>query len=392
MFEFLLPLLTLLLFAKGFGEIFHHYGFSPIIGEVAVGVVFGPAVFGWFRPDAYIESVAMLGLIMLMLTSGMNSRVDLFKKVKFKATVVALGGMGVSFFLSFLVVYAGGYGVLPALFVAAALSNTATEIVARVTEGHHLHQLFVGAALIDDILAVYVLGVLSSIAIKGQIDTIGILWTTFGILMFFLFVGLVSYELIIKRNVMKILWRLEHRGIPLAFVVVFTLALAVIAQQIGLHAIIGAYMAGLFIGRMRERPKITLQSTIRLNKMISEVSGSLQSLLTPMFFVYIGLQFAPNWGAVNYVVLPVLVLAAFAGKILGCGSAASLVGHEKEAAVVGVAMIPRGALELAVIQFGLLSIAGFTQELFAMMVITTLATTLVGPILYRIVKARKAAR
>ncbi|MEW5995879.1 MAG: cation:proton antiporter, partial [Candidatus Zixiibacteriota bacterium] len=293
MFEFLLPLLTLLLFAKIIGEALHRYGFSPMIGEVAVGIVLGPALLGWFRPDAYIESVAMLGLIMLMLTSGMNSRVDLFKKVKFKATVVALGGMGASFVLCFSVVFAAGYGVIPALFVAAALSNTATEVVARVTEGHPLHQLFVGAALIDDILAVYMLGILSSIAITGQIDAIGILWTTFGILMFFLFVGLVSYELIIKRNIMKILWRLEHRGIPLAFVVVFTLALAVLAQQIGLHAIIGAYMAGLFIGRMRERPKVTLQSTIRLNKVVGDVSGSLQSLLTPMFFVYVGLQFAP---------------------------------------------------------------------------------------------------
>ena len=75
--EFLLTLLVLLLCAKVFGEILHHFGFSALIGEVAVGIVLGPAVFGWIKPDAYIEAVAMLGLVVMMLVAGMNSRFDL---------------------------------------------------------------------------------------------------------------------------------------------------------------------------------------------------------------------------------------------------------------------------------------------------------------------------
>lgn len=396
--EFLFALLVLLLSAKVFGEILHHFGFSSLIGEVGVGIIFGPALMGWINitsgepTSEAIKGVAMLGLIVLMLVSGMNSRVDLFKKVKFKAFVISIAGMGGSFALGFLTVCAGGGGMIPALFVAVVLSNTATEIVARVTEGHHINQLVVGAALIDDILMVYMLGILSTVAVGGALDVSAVLWATFGIIMFFLLIGLVSYELIIKRNVMGLLWKLEHRGIPLAFVVILTLGLAVVAQQIGLHAIIGAYMAGLFIGRLRERQKITLQSTIRLNKMIKDVSGPLQSLLTPMFFVYVGLQFAPDWSKVNYILLPALIIAALAGKFLGCGGAAAAVGYRRREAVeIGVAMVPRGSLELAVVQFGLLSaIPGFTPELFAMMVITTLTTTILAPILFRFTSRARA--
>ncbi|GAI18775.1 unnamed protein product [marine sediment metagenome] len=89
--EFLLAILVLLLFAKLFGEILHHYGFSSLIGEVTVGIVLGPALLGWIiitpgEPTSEaIRGVAMLGLIVLMLVAGMNSRFDMLMKVRFKA-------------------------------------------------------------------------------------------------------------------------------------------------------------------------------------------------------------------------------------------------------------------------------------------------------------------
>ena len=394
--EFLFAILVLLLFAKLFGELIHHYGFSPLIGEVAVGIILGPALLGWITitpgeaTSEAICGVSMLGLIVLMLAAGMNSRIDLFMKVKFKALVVAVGGMAVSFALGFLACYLGGYGILPSLFVAAALSNSATEVVARVTEGRPLSQLLIGAALIDDILAVYILGILSTAAIKGVLDLSVLLWATLGIIAFFIIVASLSRELIIKRNIMRLLWRLEHRGVPLAFALCLALGMAVIAQHIGLHAIIGAYMAGLFIGRLRERPKITLQSRVRLNAMLDDVSTSLQSVLTPMFFVYVGLTFAPLWGEVNFIMLPILVIAAFAGKFLGCGGSAAAVGYRRRESVeIGMAMVPRGSIELAVLAFGFLEPphgAGVVPvDLFTIMVITTLTTTLLAPILYKFV-------
>ncbi len=398
--EFLFVLLVLFLFAKVFGEVLHHYGYSSLIGEVAVGIVFGPAILGWISitpiptggsptpvdpTSGAIHGVAMLGLVVLMLVAGMNSRIDLFMKVKFKAFVIAAVGMAVSFVLGFLVPYLWGFGLVPSLFVAAALSNTATEIVARITEGRPNSQLLIGAALIDDILAVYILGILSTTAIRGTLDMSGLLWATVGIILFFALVSYLSRELIVKRNIAKLLWRFQHRGVPIAFAFSLALALAVIAQNIGLHAIIGAYMAGMFIGRLRERPAVTLQSRIRLNAILDDVSTSLQSILTPMFFVYVGLTFAPNWAQVNFVMLPMLILAAFLGKFLGCGGGAAVVGYKRRESVqIGTAMLSRGSIELAVLQFGFLSIPGFTKELFAVMVITTLTTTLLGPILYKL--------
>ncbi len=387
--EFLLALLVLLLCAKIFGELLHHLGFSPLIGEVAVGVIFGPALLGWVAispgepTSEAIRGVAMLGLVVLMLVSGMNSRFDLFMKVKFKALVIAVGGMAVSFALGFVVPYAWGYGLIPSLFVAAALSNTATEVVARATEGRPLSQLMVSAALIDDILAVYILGILSTSVLRGALDLSVILWATLGIIAFFLIVGYLSHELIIKRGIMRKLWKFERRGVPLAFAICLALALAVIAQNIGLHAIIGAYMAGLFIGRLRERPMVTLQSRIRLNKMLDDTATSLQSILTPMFFVFVGLRFAPEWGQVKFAMLGVLLLAAFVGKMVGCGAGAIAVGYRgRDVSMVGVAMCARGSLELAVLYFGLE--AGVVPlDLFAVITVVTLTTTLLTPVLFK---------
>jgi len=396
--EFLLALLVLLLCAKVLGELLHYYGFSPLIAEVAVGILLGPAILGWVvlkdgEPTSEaIKGVAMLGLIVLMLAAGMNSRFDMLMKVKFKAFVVSVSGVVVSLALGFGVVYAWSQQLLPSLFVAAALSNTATEIVVRITEHSRFRDLMVGAALIDDVLAVYILGILSTATLKqaiGQPIDVGVLfWATVGIVAFFAIVGYLSSKLIIKADIMKKLWKLERRGVPLAFAICLALALAVIAQRIGLHAIIGAYMAGLFIGRLRERPVVTLQSRIRLNAMLDDISTSLQSILTPMFFVYVGLMFAPNWSQVNFIVLFALIVAAFAGKLIGCGAGAAAVGYKgRELAEIGTAMCSRGSLELAMLQFGFLSLRGygFTPELFAVMVVTTLVTTVLTPVLFKYV-------
>ncbi len=391
--EFLLTLLILLLCAKIFGELLHHLGFSALIGEVAVGIVLGPAVFGWIKPDAYIEAVAMLGLIVLMLVAGMNSRFDMLMKVKFKAFVISVSGVAVSFALGFGVTYAWSQQLLPSLFVAAVLSNTATEIVIRITEHSRFRDLMVGAALIDDILAVYILGILSTATLKHGLDFSVFIWSTLGIVAFFIIIGYLSHELVVKRNIMRKLWKFEQRGIPLAFAICLALALAVIAQRIGLHAIIGAYMAGLFIGRLRERPMVTLQSRVRLNTMLNSITNSLQSLLTPMFFVFVGLSFGINpstgellnWSQVNFLLLLALILAAFGGKLIGCGAGAAAVGYRgRELTEMGTAMCARGSLELAVLQFGLLS-GVVDSELFAVMVLTTLITTILTPVLFKYV-------
>lgn len=390
--EFLLAILVLLLFAKLFGELLHRYGFSSLIGEVAVGIILGPALLGWIiispgEPTSEaIRGVAMLGLVVLMLVAGMNSRFDLFMKVKFKALVVAVSGMAVSFALGFGVAYAWTRSLLPSLFVAAALSNTATEIVARVTERSRFRHLMIGAALIDDILAVYVLGILSTSVIRGGVFDLDVLfWATIWIVVFFILVGYLSHKLIIKADIMRRLWKFEQRGVPIAFAVILALALAVIARHIGLHEVIGAYMAGIFIGRLRERPDALLLSRIRLNTILDDTTVVLQSILTPMFFVFIGLSFAPNWSQVNFLVLFAFIGAAFAGKLIGCGAGAAAVGYKRwELAEIGTAMCSRGSLELAVLQFGLLS-GIVSPELFAVVVVVSLSTTLLTPIFFKFV-------
>jgi Kef-type K+ transport system membrane component KefB len=233
-------------------------------------------------------------------------------------------------------------------------------------------------------LAVYILGILSVATIKGvNLDVFA--WTTVLVVAFFLIIGYLSHKLIVEKDIMRKLWRFERRGIPLTFALILALALAVIAQRVGLHAIIGAYMAGLFIGRLRERPDALLLSRIRLNTILDDATTSLRAILTPMFFVYVGLKFAPDWGQIKLLMLLALIAAAFAGKMLGCGGGAAAMGYKsRDSLAIGMAMCSRGSLELAVLQFGLLS-GIVSSELFAVMVMTTLTTTLLTPLLFKFV-------
>lgn len=381
--EFLLDLLVLLLCAKVAGELLRHFDFSPLLGEVATGIVLGPALLGWVSPNDYIRAVAMLGLVVLMLVAGMNSRFDLFVRVKFKALAIASSGMAASFALGFGAMYAWGYPAITCLFVGAALSNTATEVVARFVGTRPLAQMMTTIAFVDDILAVYVIGILSMAARGGGLELDLLLKATVGIVAFMLVVAYLSREAIVKRDIMRRLWRFERGGIPITFALALALALAVLARRVGLHEIIGAYMAGLFISRLRERPDALLLSRIRLNAMLEDISTSFQTILTPMFFAYVGLSLAPDWGGVRPAVLLTLVAAAFAGKLLGCGGGAAAVGYKgKDPLAIGVAMCARGSLELAVLLLGL-EAGVVPAEVFAMMTITTLVTTVATPLLFK---------
>lgn len=381
--EFLLDLLVLLLCAKVAGELLRHFDFSPLLGEVATGIVLGPALLGWVSPNDYIRAVAMLGLVVLMLVAGMNSRFDLFVEVRFRALAIAVSGMAASFALGFAAMYAWGYPAITCLFVGAALSNTATEVVARFVGARPLSQLMMTIAFIDDILAVYVIGILSVAARGGGLELDLLVKATIGIVAFLLVVGYLSRELIVKRDIMRRLWRFERGGIPITFALALALALAVLARRVGLHEIIGAYMAGLFISRLRERPDALLLSRIRLNAMLEDISTSFQTILTPMFFAYVGLSLSPDWSSVRPAVLLTLVAAAFAGKLLGCGGGAAAAGYRrKDRLAIGVAMCARGSLELAVLLLGL-EAGVVPADVFAMMTMTTLVTTVATPLLFK---------
>ncbi|MFN4133400.1 MAG: cation:proton antiporter [Candidatus Hadarchaeales archaeon] len=389
--EFILALLVLLLYAKVLGEVFHHYGFSSLVGEVVTGVVLGPAVLRWIiispndAASNAIGGVAFIGLLVMMLVSGMSSRFDLMGKIKWKALTISALAAGLSFIFSFVVVKITGNSLETSLFIAVVLSNTATETVARIARGHHLEQILICAALIDDILAVYVIGLVSTIGLGRSLDVLTFLITTAEIAAFFLLVAWVSKELVIRRNLMKFVWMKEERGVPVAFAICLALGLAVLAHQIGLHMIIGAYMAGLFISRLRERPMVTLQSRIRLNKILEDVGLSLESVLTPIFFAYVGLQLAPEWGKINFALFGGLLIAALAGKYIGGSLGATLAGIGRDSKKIGVAMCSRGALELALIHFGLQAEL-ISQELFSTLVFITIITAILTPVLFGIMK------
>lgn len=105
-----------------------------------------------------------------------------------------------------------GFSFTTSLFIGAALSNTSTDILARIVEWHRLGLVLLGAALIDDISAVYIIGLVSAVALGQTLDLISVVRVTALIMIFFVAVGIASRELLVKRNVMRALWCFEERG------------------------------------------------------------------------------------------------------------------------------------------------------------------------------------
>ncbi len=146
-------------------------------------------------------------------------------------------------------------------------------------------------------------------------------------------------------------------------------------------------MAGMFLSRMREREDSTLVSRVQLNKIMDNITVSLQSLLTPMFFVFVGLSL-PSPSDLSPGMLPILgalLAVAFTGKIIGCGTGAALSGYRgRDIETIGIAMCSRGSLEIAVLLFGLK--AGVVPpDLYAVTVVVILMTTVLTPILYKLI-------
>ncbi|UCE73859.1 MAG: cation:proton antiporter, partial [Methanomassiliicoccales archaeon] len=169
---------------------------------------------------------------------------------------------------------------------------------------------------------------------------------------------------------------------------ILTFIFALVATWVGLHYVIGAYIAGLIIGKWGSKIGPLLRRHISWHKLVEDIDPPLRAIFGPIFFGYIGLSASiivhegniAFWEVVPLIL--VLSILVFFGKILGCGIAARICKFDnKESLTLGMAMCGRGALELVLLSFGL-EIGAITEPRFISLVIVTLITIILTPILY----------
>ncbi|HWC28313.1 MAG TPA: cation:proton antiporter, partial [Solirubrobacteraceae bacterium] len=374
--DVLTDLFVVLLAAKLGDELFRRARQPTIVGEILAGVLVGPAVLGLVEPSEVLEVFAELGVVFLLFWVGLETRLSELREVG--ATAVSVGVLGVA------VPFAGGVGLGAALgestatslFLGAALVATSVGITSAVllelgVLERRASRTILGAAIVDDILALLLVAVAAGVAAEGGVE-LDVIAVTAGLAVAFVaFVALGGTRLLQARPALLHAPRFSES--PLLPAVIVCLGLAAFAAQIGLAAIIGAFLAGMVIAETREQHPI------------EEEVAPLYAFFPPFFFAFIGLEVSLEaLGDLDTLALLAGVTAlAVVTKLAGAYLGARSLGP-RDAAFVGVGMVPRG--EVGIIVAGIGNVTGtIDAELFAVIVsMSVLTTLLVPPVLRRL--------
>ena len=374
----LVDLFVLFAAAKISGELFEAIGQPAVVGELIAGIIVGPHVLGWagVGEAEVLEVVAELGVIILLFTVGLETSIGDLRAVGRPALLVGTLGVILPFAAGMGLMFLVGYDQTDALFVAAAIVATSVGVTARVMRDLGAVQttvarVILGAAVVDDILAILVLAFVAGSA-EGGISTLGIVILLLEVAAF-LAVLLVFGPRATRRlsSVVRIPGVPES---PFLVAVLLTLGLAALSEVIGLAAIIGAFFAGLVFEFRREEVATQIEPVYEF--------------LVPFFFAITGSRLDPGVFADPAVLglAGVITAIAVATKV-GGGYLGSRELGPLRALTVGVGMVPRGEVGLIVASLGLgLGLdAGLFGVVIAMTVVTTLATPpLLLPLIRRV--------
>ena len=364
--------------AKLMAELFERLRQPSVVGEILAGVLIGPSVLALVAPSEITSTLAEVGVIFLLFSVGLETKPhDIFRVGK-NAAFVAILGVVVPFIAGFLLMRAWGSTNIESLFIGTAMVATSVGITARVLGQMGLidtdaSRIILGAAIIDDILGLFILAIVASAA-EGRIDYVELMLTAAMAVGFTLFVAFVGAP-----AVTKMAPRIENLALENSFFVfgmILCLGLSVAASYIGVAAIIGAFLAGMALAEASEDKP-------RMHRQMAGVT----EFLVPFFLVGIGMQLKLEvFRDPTVLVLTILVtLVAVFTKLVGGGLGALSLGW-RGAAQVGMGMVPRGEVGVVVAQIGL-GLSVINDSLFGVVLFMAVATTLISPPLLKLLFA-----
>ena len=379
----LVALFVLLLAAKLGDELFRRLGQPAIVGEILAGVVVGPSVLGLVEPGEVLEVFSELGVVVLLFAVGLETRLSDMRAVGGRAVRVGMLGLVVPFAGGLGLGLALGESTDTSLFLASALMATSAGITSAVlldlgVADRPAARTILGAAIVDDVLALMLLSIVVGVAEEGGVDITGVALLLVAAVAFVGVTAVVGSRVLRRRP--DLLGRPAFSETGFLPAVILCLGLAAVAGQIGLAAIIGAFLAGMIVAETREHTEV------------EEEVRPLYAFLTPFFFGYVGLQI--DLGALvdagTLATLAAVLVVAVLTKAVACWfGAAGLPPRDR--ALVAAGMVPRG--EVGVIVAGIGATAGVVgDDLFAVIVAMAVLTTLLVPPILRRIVAEPAAQ
>jgi len=391
---FIAQLVVLLSCGRLAGELMQRVGQPAVTGQIIAGVLLGPSVLGVLAPQlwhglfpavaqqqAMLDAVAQLGILLLLLITGMETDLSVFRDARRPAVAVSVSGIIVPFLCGCLLGALLPGAMLPqpqrrlitTLFLGTALAVSSVKIVALVVRElgflrRTVGQVIVAAAILDDTIGWIVLSVIFGLALRGALDFAAVAHSVLGVALF------LALSLTFgRRLVFRILrWSndtLESEMANITTILVIMGLLALLTNVLGVHFVLGAFVAGLLLG----------QSPMLTRQLGAQLRGLIVGLFMPVFFTLVGLTIDVSALAKPQFLWLTLLLIALAsvGKFLGAFIGGRFGGlTPAESFAVGCGMNARGSTEVIVasigLQLGALDLHWFTA-IVAMAVVTTMA-------------------
>ncbi len=393
--QLLLAITLMLGFGRAFGELFRKIRQPAVVGEILAGILLGPTILGTIFPEVQqfifpssglvtisLDAIVTLAIIFLLLVVGLE--IDLAVVIKQGTAALSTGAFGIIvpfiFGAGFAYLIPSAFGLQPndilifSLFIGTALAISALPVIARTLMDLKLFKTKMGmtimaAAMFNDLIGWIIFSIFLGLVGSGSHG--GTVWETIGYTLLFTVFVLIFVRKLFDKSLPYVQSRLSWPGGILAFVMVSSLIGAIITEMIGVHSIFGAFIIGVALGdsvHLSEKTKFLVHQFIT-------------NIFAPLFFVSIGLK-VNFFQAFDPIIVIVILVLGFLGKIIGCGFGAKISGfNNKESLSIGFAMNSRGVLEivlsLVAIQSGII-----TEEIFVAIIILVLSSSvLAGPLM-----------
>lgn len=350
-------------------------GMPVVIGQLVVGVILGPGVFGVLQNTHLMHAGSEIGVIILMFIAGIESDLDLLKKY-FKPAI-SVAAIGVLFPMIAFYGYGElmGQGFERSIFWGVIFAATSVSISVEVLrEFKKLNTkegaTILGAAVVDDIIAVILLSIfVSSFGVADDNAPNLVVATMLQLLYFLGVILLVKYVAPIG---LRFAERIPVHGSVAITSLVLCLSMAWLADVIGLSSVVGAFFAGVAVSQTKFQDEVS-----------SSVSSVGYTFFIPIFFVSIGLDMEFGGVLKNLGFIVIMTLLAIATKLFGGALGAAITKMDwRSAFVVGSGMVSRGEMALIIAQIGL-SANLMAKNLYSEIIIVIVLSTIVAPLLLK---------
>lgn len=351
---------------------------SAVVGIIIAGIIVGPSLLGLVTYTDFVATLAHIGAVVLLFTIGLEFEIK--EIINLRYFFIAVTGIILPWVGGFFLAELFGFDYAASIFIGTALTATSIAITANVLKEMgklqtEVGRAIIGAAIIDDILALFALSISVEIAAQILSPTLVLIMVAKAVAFITtaIFLGkIVVRKSLVRMDASKVAEKYPESVFIYAIMIAFLYSMA--AEFVGLSAIVGSFLAGACFAGVK----------LKSGAIFKEGAEHLQIIFASIFFISLGVLIDFHIIPLDFIwFILALTGVAILTKVLGCGLTAKLGGMNlKDSLIIGVGMMPRG--EIAMI----IALIGFSKEIilqdtYAALVLMSLLTTLIPPLIFR---------